>query len=292
MNDTAPPVTAHSIAWSGGLLQAPAQWRCVDFISDLHLQAGDGATFRVWQDYMRNTRADAVFILGDLFELWVGDDVLDGAGLAGVTVASEQATGLAARCARVLETASRRLAIFFMHGNRDFLLGPAYAKASGMTLIDDPSVLEFAGQRWLLSHGDALCLADTDYMQFRTHVRSARWRQEFLARPLLERQEAGRALRQQSEARKSSSLASGMTLVDLDTERTCDWLRTAQASTLIHGHTHKPAEHDLANGLRRIVLSDWDADATPVRASVLRLSATAPNQVDGGTFERIAAALA
>lgn len=292
MNSTAPLISTHGIAWSGGLLQAPAHWRRVDFISDLHLQAGDGATFRVWQDYMRNTRADAVFILGDLFELWVGDDVLDGAGLAGITVASAPATGLAARCARVLETASRRLAIFFMHGNRDFLLGPAYAKACGMTLIDDPSVLGFAGQRWLLSHGDALCLADTDYLQFRAHVRSARWRQEFLARPLLERQEMGRALRQQSEARKSSTLASDMTLVDLDTERTCDWLRTARASTLIHGHTHKPAEHDLAEGLRRIVLSDWDASAIPARASVLRLSATSLTQADGGSFERIAAALA
>ncbi|MDD5334491.1 MAG: UDP-2,3-diacylglucosamine diphosphatase [Rhodoferax sp.] len=292
MNGTVPPVTAHSIAWSGGLLQAPVQWRYVDFISDLHLQDGDSATFRVWQDYMRNTRADAVFILGDLFELWVGDDMLGGGGPNGITVAPEPAAGLAARCAQVLETAARRLTIFFMHGNRDFLLGPAYAKASGMTLIDDPCVLEFAGQRWLLSHGDALCLADTDYMQFRTHVRSARWRQEFLARPLSERLEMGRALRQQSEARKSKGLASGMALVDLDTELVCDWLRTARAGTLIHGHTHKPAEHDLENGLRRIVLSDWDASATPARASVLRLSAVSQNQVAGASVERIAAALA
>lgn len=292
MNGTAPPATAHSIASSGGLLQAPAQWRRVDFISDLHLQAGDGATFSVWQDYMRNTRADAVFILGDLFELWVGDDMLDGGGLTDITVTPESATSLATRCAQVLETAARRLAIFFMPGNRDFLLGQAYAKASGMTLIGDPYVLEFAGQRWLLSHGDALCLADTDYMQFRTHVRGARWRQEFLARPLLERQEMGRALRQQSEARKSKDLASGMALVDLDTELVCDWLRTVRAGTLIHGHTHKPAEHDLGNGLRRIVLSDWDASATPARTSVLRLSAVSQNQVVGASVERIAAALA
>lgn len=292
MNDTAPLVTAHSIAPSGGLLQAPVHWRCVDFISDLHLQAGDSATFHVWQDYMRNTRADAVFILGDLFELWVGDDIIDGGGLSGITVDPEPVAGLAARCAQVLETAARRLAIYFMHGNRDFLLGPAYAKASGMTLIGDPCVLEFAGQRWLLSHGDALCLADTDYMQFRTHVRSAQWRQEFLARPLLERQEMGRALRQQSEARKNKGPASGMALVDLDTELACDWLRTARASTLIHGHTHRPAEHALENGLRRIVLSDWDASATPARTSVLRLSAVSQNQVDGVSVKRIAAALA
>lgn len=282
MNTPALPITARSGTSSRGLLQAPAHWCRVDLISDLHLEATDCATFGAWQDYMQKTRADAVFILGDLFEVWVGDDVLD-------AVTPEQAPNFAARCAQVLEAASRRLAIFFMHGNRDFLLGPAYAKTCGMTLMEDPSVLEFAGQRWLLSHGDALCLADADYMQFRTRVRTPRWRQEFLARPLAERQEIGLTLRLQSEAHKSSNLANGLMTADLDSTQTCAWLRSAGASTLIHGHTHKPAEHDLANGLRRIVLSDWDADATPARASVLRLT---QDRANGTTVQRMAAALA
>lgn len=287
MNTPAPPITARGGTSSGSLLQAPAHWCRVDLISDLHLQAGDSATFGAWRDYMQNTRADAVFILGDLFEIWIGDDVLDG-----VAVTPGQAPNFAASCAQVLEAAARRLAIFFMHGNRDFLLGPAYAKTCGMTLMEDPSVLEFAGQRWLLSHGDALCLADADYMQFRTHVRTPRWRQEFLARPLAERQEIGRALRLQSEAYKSSNLANGLLAADLDSQQARTWLRSAGASTLIHGHTHEPAEHDLANGLRRIVLSDWDAGATPARASVLRLSRTSQDQANGTTVQRMAAALA
>lgn len=279
MNTSAPPIAARTAAPPWGRLQAPSHWRHVDFISDLHLQASEAATFCAWQDFMQTTRADAVFILGDLFEVWVGDDA----------VGPDQAPGFEARCAQVLNAASRRLTIFFMHGNRDFLLGPAFAKACGMTLLDDPTVLDFAGQRWLLSHGDALCHDDTDYMQFRAQVRSASWKRDFLSKPLAQRQEIARALRTQSEARKHS----GVTYADVDVEATCDWLHTAQASTLIHGHTHKPADHDLASnqvkGLRRIVLSDWDAAATPPRAEVLRVSVASTGQATGSSVQRIAA---
>jgi UDP-2,3-diacylglucosamine hydrolase len=277
MNATVPRNTVHGVASSASLLTAPADWQCIDFIADLHLQAGDSATFSAWQDFMQRTRADAVFILGDLFEIWVGDDVLNDDNLAGPVIEADPGPGFARRCAQVLEAASRRLRLYFMHGNRDFLLGPVYAGACGMTLLDDPSVIDFGGRRWLLSHGDALCLQDTDYMRFRAKVRSAQWRQAFLAKPLAERQLIGRELRAQSEAHKRNCLASGEVLFDLDMEETRNWLRTAQASTLIHGHTHKPAEHDLGNGRRRIVLSDWDASAIPARGSVLRLHQTSGN---------------
>ncbi|MDO8264066.1 MAG: UDP-2,3-diacylglucosamine diphosphatase, partial [Gallionella sp.] len=153
MNPAVPRIAAPGAASPWPVLQAPSSWRHVDFISDLHLQASETATVQAWQDYMQSTRADAVFILGDLFEVWVGDDVIGGA------LDPDQAPGFEARCAQILQAASRRLAIYFMHGNRDFLLGPAFASASGMTLLNDPTVLDFAGQRWLLSHGDALCLA-------------------------------------------------------------------------------------------------------------------------------------
>ncbi|MDO9165605.1 MAG: UDP-2,3-diacylglucosamine diphosphatase, partial [Rhodoferax sp.] len=256
----------------------------VDFISDLHLQASDAATFEAWQAFMQTTRADAVFILGDLFEVWVGDDVIDGKACCDA-ITPDQGPGFEARCAQVLRAASRRLDIFFMHGNRDFLLGQSFAKACALTLLDDPTVLDFDGQRWLLSHGDALCLDDTDYMQFRATVRGASWQQDFLAKPLTERQEIARALRTQSETRKSS----GVTYADVDTMAACDWLHTAQASTLIHGHTHKPADHTLSNGLQRIVLSDWDAAAMPPRAEVLRLSVASAAQATGSSVQRIAA---
>lgn len=250
-------------------LIAPSSWRVVDFISDLHLQASEPQTAQAWEHYMAHTRADAVFILGDLFEVWIGDDALDlRADTARTTDDFET------RCARTLRATAARRPVFFMHGNRDFLLGNTCAQACGITLLADPTTLVFGQQRWLLSHGDALCLDDTDYQQFRAQVRSAAWQQAFLAQPLAERRAIAHALRAQSEARKRS----GRPYADVDAGAACVALRAARASTLIHGHTHRPGQHDLGAGLQRLVLSDWDAAATPPRAEVLRLrlDATAP----------------
>lgn len=292
MNPPVPPPAASTVAPPWPVLQAPPHWQNLDFISDLHLQASEPATFSAWQNFMQTTSADAVFILGDLFDVWVGDDVME-VGTAdampkGPAIDPGQASNFEARCAEVLAAASRRLKIFLMHGNRDFLLGPAFARAAGLTMLDDPTVLDLAGQRWLLSHGDALCLLDTDYLEFRAKVRSAQWQQDFLHQPLTQRREVARALRQQSEARKHSALI----YTDLDPQASCDWLRTAQASTLIHGHTHKPAEHELPDGLHRIVLSDWDLGAVPPRAEVLRLHVPQPHLGRSATVRRMAAALA
>lgn len=255
-------------------MKAPAHWRCVDFISDLHLQASHPATFQAWQQYLAHTPADAVFILGDLFEVWVGDDAAAPPTQAG----ARDAIGFELQCQRVLAAAAKRVALYFMHGNRDFLLGPTFADACGMTLLADPSVLVFDAQRWLLSHGDALCLDDTDYQQFRTLVRSAEWQQDFLAQPLAQRQATARALRAQSQARK----ASGAAYADVDRSAALQWLEQFEATTLIHGHTHLPADHTLhsAGGSthQRRVLSDWDASARPPRLQVLRLQYAQPPQ--------------
>lgn len=264
------------------VLQAPKHWRRLDFISDLHLQLGDAITFNAWQNYMQTTRADAVFILGDLFDVWVGDDVLGG------SFEPDPASAFAACCVQTLNAAAQRLRVFLMHGNRDFLLGAAFAQACNLTLLDDPAVLDFADSRWLLSHGDALCLSDTDYMRFRKQVRSAAWQQDFLRLPLPQRQDKARALRAQSEARKRRVVV----CVDLDASATQNWLMAAQAQTLIHGHTHRPAEHALAHGMRRLVLSDWDLGATPARAQVLRLNAPLASQVSGNLSQRLTLAQA
>jgi UDP-2,3-diacylglucosamine hydrolase len=249
-----------------GELIAPPLWRTVDFISDLHLHADEAATFRAWRHYLESTPADAVFILGDLFEAWVGDDAVgEPVALSG----THSQTGFDDRCVRVLGDAAGRLALFFMRGNRDFLVGPRLMDLCNTTLLEDPTVLVFAGRRWLLSHGDALCLDDHDYMAFRAQVRSAAWQQAFLAKPLAERQQIARGLRTRSEARKQS----GTTYADVDATAARAWLEAADARTLIHGHTHKPAIHDLGQGFARVVLSDWDVAATPPRAEVLRLSA-------------------
>jgi UDP-2,3-diacylglucosamine hydrolase len=235
-------------------LVAPPEWRTADFISDLHLQSAEPATFDAWRAYMRATPAGAVFILGDLFEVWVGDD-------AGV------APGFEADCAAVLQATAQRLPVFLMHGNRDFLVGPGLLRSTGATLLDDPTVLTFLGRRWLLTHGDALCLDDTDYLAFRAQVRAPGWQREFLSRPLAERRAIARGLRAQSEARKHA----GATYADVDHAAATAWLEAADAQVMIHGHTHKPADHDLGGGRRRIVLSDWDAAAATPRLEVLRL---------------------
>ena len=237
-------------------LIAPPSWRSVEFISDLHLQASEPARFAAWRDYLVRSKADAIFILGDLFEAWVGDD------------SATEPGSFESECAGVLKQATACRPIFFMQGNRDFLVGQDLMHQCGATLLPDPAVLEFGGQRWLLSHGDALCLADTDYLAFRAVVRGARWQQDFLAKPLTERRTIARALRQQSEALKRSV----RDYADVDASAAAAWLNDARASHLIHGHTHKPGEHSLGPGLQRIVLSDWDLSAQPPRAEVLRLN--------------------
>lgn len=239
-------------------LTAPAAWRVVDFISDLHLQASEPATVAAWEHYMAHTRADALFILGDLFEVWVGDDVLG---------ANDAEAPFETHCAHILRATARRCAVFLMRGNRDFLLGTAFAQACGLQLLADPTALVFGEQRRLLTHGDALCLDDTDYLQFRAQVRSPAWQLAFMAKPLAERRAIARGLRTESEARKHS----GASYADVDAAAARDWLQAARARELIHGHTHKPADHTLSPDLQRRVLSDWDAAATPPRAEVLRL---------------------
>lgn len=241
-------------------ITAPVSWRTVDFISDLHLQASEEATFNAWQHYLQNTPADAVFVLGDLFEVWVGDDVVGDTASGG--------PNFEARCAQVLQNAGGRLSLFFMHGNRDFLAGPTLMAHCHAQLLHDPCTLIFMQQRWLLSHGDALCLDDVPYQQFRRLVRSAQWQADFLAKPLAERQVLARQMRQQSEASKQTSPV----FADADTALALSWLHEAQASTLIHGHTHQPADHVLDSLHTRIVLSDWDAAADPPRLQVLRLT--------------------
>ncbi len=244
-------------------LAASPTWQCIDFISDLHLQHSEPANFAAFERYLQNTPAQAIFILGDLFEVWVGDDVLN------------DPSAFESRCCRALRQCAQGKSIFFIHGNRDFLLGSACLQASGMQGLPDPTVLTVGSTRYLLSHGDALCLADTDYQHFRAQVRSSAWQQQFLAQPLRVRIGQARALRAQSEARKQQNQA----WVDLDPTETQHWMQAAAAQHMVHGHTHEGVDHLLGSsahhaqspGLRH-VLCDWHADAVPPRVQVLRLS--------------------
>ena len=245
-------------------LQAPPAWRTVEIISDLHLQASQPRTVDAWRAYMASCSADALFILGDLFEVWVGDDAI-------------AEPGFAADCTAVLQATAHRMPLFLMHGNRDFLVGDGMLRASGATLLDDPTVFTFAGQRWLLTHGDALCISDTQYMQFRAMVRNPQWQREFLAKPLAERIAIGRATRAQSEENKRGG--AGIDYGEVDDALAAQWLAAAGSRTMIHGHTHKPREHDLGESRERIVLTDWDLEASPPRREVLRLSAAGAQRI-------------
>lgn len=248
-------------------IEAAAGWRAVDFISDLHLHAGDAATAASWRAYLSATPADALFILGDLFEAWPGDD-------------AAEVPGFDADCADALRAVSTRIPIYFLHGNRDFMVGQALAERTGMTLMADPALLVFGEQRVLLSHGDALCLADTDYLRFRAQVRAPGWVEALMARPLAERQALARQLRAESESRH----ATGLPYADADDPLARQWLQDAGARTLVHGHTHRPGRHELGDGLTRLVLSDWDLRTQPPRAEALRLDRA-------GIFQRIPLAI-
>ncbi len=216
------------------------------FISDLHLSPRSPGATRLLLDFLAGParRAEALYILGDFFDAWVGDD-------------DRFEPWPAAIIAALRATADTGVSIAMQHGNRDFLLGADFAAAAGITLLPDPYVLSTPEWQFVLSHGDALCIDDTDYMAFRRQVRSPEWQTAFLARSLPERRAIAAQLREQSESGKQEKTAS---LMDLNPGETDDFLRAHGYATFIHGHTHRPAVHDhIVDGIhvQRWVLADW-----------------------------------
>jgi UDP-2,3-diacylglucosamine hydrolase len=258
--EATPPLTPPS--WRCDALEAPAHWQRIDFISDLHLHAGRPGTFAAWADYMARTPADAVLILGDLFELWVGDDM--------ATQAFEQSA------VKVLQQAGQRLWLGLMVGNRDFLMGQQLMQLCRATALDDPFALTAFGQRHLLTHGDAWCLDDAPYLKFRAMVRQPAWQTAFLQRSLPERLAVAQGIRTESEQRKSGQAMAEW--ADVCSAHAAQALQAHGSLSLIHGHTHRPASEPFAMpGAQRHVLPDWEfdelPDGQPPRGHVLRLSA-------------------
>ena len=250
-------------------IRAAPHWQTVDFVSDLHLQAQEPETLNALALYLAQTPAQALFILGDLFEVWVGDDALQSKD------GSEQPV------VELLHQASRRLDLFIMCGNRDFLMGRQLMDAFGAQQLDDPSVLQAGGLRLLLTHGDALCLDDLPYQAFRSQVRSAAWQHQFLSQALAQRLAQARQMRAQSEAQKLTLAQKQAHWIDLDTKACLALLAAHGADHMVHGHTHHPARHDVGSGHVRWVLSDWDLHAPVPRADALRL------RVADGSIERV-----
>jgi UDP-2,3-diacylglucosamine hydrolase len=216
------------------------------FISDLHLSSTRPAINRSFFEFLRRTagQASELWILGDLFEYWAGDDD------AGDPFNAEVVAALA-QCAR----GGARIRV--MHGNRDFLMGPAFEAASGAQLVDDPATLLLSGRTTLLTHGDTLCTDDREYQAFRHEVRSKAWQEKFLAQSLSERKKQIEALRARSEAEKSRKPAD---IMDVNRDAVEALLRARGYPRIIHGHTHRPARHEHEVDGRvceRWVLPDW-----------------------------------
>lgn len=219
------------------------------FISDLHLDADHPAPTATLARFLRNTTdCDSLYILGDLFEAWIGDD--DDSPLA-----REIALSL-----RAFRDAGARL--FIMRGNRDFLLGEAYSERCGATLLDDPTVIDLYGRRALLMHGDTLCTADTDYQAFRQTVRDPAWQARALHLPLSERRALARQLRRES---LDATREKAHSIMDVTANEVSGVMSAHGVDLLIHGHTHRPARHESPLG-ERWVLGDWGESAWVLKA--------------------------
>lgn len=222
------------------------------FISDLHLDpARPDITSQALAFLAQETRgADALYILGDLFEAWVGDDDPE----------PEKRRVVAA--IRALTDAG--LPCYFMHGNRDFMVGESFAAESGCTLLQDPTVVEVHGTRVILMHGDTLCTDDREYQAFRAMVRNPAWQQAMLAKPLPERLALARHLRENSAA---SMQGKAEEIMDVNQDAVHAAMRKHGVYTILHGHTHRPAVHRFELDGReavRIVLGDWYTQGSAV----------------------------
>lgn len=230
------------------------------FISDLHLCSSRPAITSQFLAFLHTIapQAEALYILGDFFEYWAGDDDL-----------AQHATIIAA----LRQLADQGTRIYFMHGNRDFLIGEDFSAAAGLQLLPDPTLLTLYGRRVLLSHGDALCTDDVAYQAFRQQVRTSAWQQQFLQQDLSVRKAQIEALRQRSEQEKSTKQ---QTIMDVNAEAVAQLLRDYDyPELLIHGHTHRPDSHQLqvdGHDSVRWVLGDWYEQGSCLRMDAQGLS--------------------
>ena len=218
------------------------------FISDIHLSPERPASTRLFEEFLRGAARllERVYILGDLFDYWVGDDGGETLGHAAVEAAIRQ-------------TVDAGTEVFFMHGNRDFLIGEQFARRAGCTLLPDPVVVTLHQRDFLLTHGDSLCTDDTEHQAMRRQMLSAKWKTTFLQKPLPQRIQTAATLRRQSEAAKQTKSPSVM---DVNQSAVEALMQQHNATTLIHGHTHRPAIHHFPLNDKpawRYVLGDWHA---------------------------------
>lgn len=216
------------------------------FISDLHLSPGRPRPVKLFHHFVDTVASGAggLFILGDFFEAWVGDDELDVPFNAAIVAALRR-------------LADSGTPLFFLPGNRDFLVGEDFARAAGLTMLPDPVTIDLSGTPTLLSHGDLFCTDDAAYQAFRSQVRNPEWQTGFLAQPLAERQALAKSLRERSERAKADKTP---LIMDVNPTAVLAAIHAHGVARLIHGHTHRPARHEIRIGektVERWVLPDW-----------------------------------
>lgn len=227
--------------------------------SDVHLSEDVPRTvesFFRFVSILEQEKLDSIFVLGDLFEYWAGDDDL-----------LEPLNRRVVAALRHLSEKGMRL--YFLTGNRDLLLGEGFARSSTMSILNDPVEIEVAGRRLLISHGDTLCTDDLEYQAYRSSVRSRAWQDAFLAKPLVERKEVIASLRLASETAKATKSEA---IMDVSPNAVAQLFRQTGATVLIHGHTHRPGRQETeVDGIlrQRWVLPDWDGEVSPARGGAL-----------------------
>jgi UDP-2,3-diacylglucosamine hydrolase len=223
------------------------------FISDLHL---DGAKPEIGEQFLEfleheGRAAEGLYILGDLFEYWIGDDD-----------PNPHYAGMKSAIGRCVERGTR---VYFMHGNRDFLIGEGFADETGVAILPDPSIVELYGNRVMLSHGDALCTDDFEYQQVRAMTRNPEWQSMMLSKSLRERKDLAEGARMQSQARNAMLPEP---IMDVNQDAVEQAMRDNGVALLLHGHTHRPAIHEFeldGKPATRIVLGDWYDQGSVVR---------------------------
>jgi UDP-2,3-diacylglucosamine hydrolase len=233
------------------------------FVSDVHLHASAPRTVEAFFSFLHRhaIHAERLYLLGDLFEYWAGDDDLQ-------TPFNRQ---VALELRRVAEAG---VAVFWIAGNRDFLLGEKFASEAKLSLLPDPFVTRIGMHDLVLTHGDALCTDDISYMAFRTQVRNQAWQDAFLSKPLDDRQSIIEGMRSGSREAQRMKAAD---IMDTNAEAVAELFRSTEAPVMIHGHTHRPAKHVTGSGdsLRvRYVLPDWDCDGKVLRGGWIALDRT------------------
>lgn len=226
------------------------------FISDLHLCGARPAITELFLDFLRRQArsADSLYILGDLFEYWIGDEAIE-----------HEEFRLIVRGLR--ELSDTGTPVFVMHGNRDFLIGKGFETATGARLLPDPLRIDLHGTPTLLMHGDTLCIDDIEYMKFRSQVRSQSWQREFLGKPVKER---NLLVHNYREISKNSTATKKPEIMDVNQGAVDSIMREKRVYRLIHGHTHRPKEHIFnldGQPARRMVLGDWYEQGSVLRVN-------------------------